>query len=64
MLTETTWKKSTYSSGKGEECVEAKRRNQNILLRDSKNPTEILPSIPHSEWIFLIAKIKSDKQSL
>ncbi|WP_460860118.1 DUF397 domain-containing protein [Nocardiopsis coralliicola] len=47
------WKKSSYSTDKGQECVEVADRYR-ILVRDSKNTNTTL-QLPYSEWVQLLA---------
>jgi hypothetical protein len=44
----TRWQKSTFSSGSdGASCVELALSPDAILLRESDDPTRILPVTPH-----------------
>ncbi|WP_328589104.1 DUF397 domain-containing protein [Actinomadura logoneensis] len=37
-MTKSQWRKSSYSSDKGDDCVEVAGELQGVLIRDSKNP--------------------------
>ncbi|GAB3486662.1 DUF397 domain-containing protein [Amycolatopsis cihanbeyliensis] len=37
MTTSTTWRKSSYSGGTSNECVELAREPERTLVRDTKN---------------------------
>ncbi|MEV6588302.1 DUF397 domain-containing protein [Streptomyces acidicola] len=43
----TQWQKSTFSGGgDGDECVELAHNGATLLLRESDDPTRILPVTP------------------
>jgi len=54
-----SWQKSSYSSAKGEECLEARSPLPRVVdIRDSKRPdTEIL-TFPAEEWISFVQEDK------
>ncbi|TQN32841.1 uncharacterized protein DUF397 [Haloactinospora alba] len=59
MTSELNWKKSSYSSGQGQECVEATQKDSGtIKIRDSKNKNESELEFKHKEWGNFIGKIK------
>ena len=43
------WTKSTRSGNNGQ-CVEARRTDTGIEVRDSKNPTGLVLSFTEAEW--------------
>lgn len=43
------WKKSTRSGDNGN-CVEARRRNHAVQVRDSKNPSGPILTFPAQVW--------------
>ncbi|WP_079087417.1 DUF397 domain-containing protein [Streptomyces scabiei] len=43
----TLWQKSTCSSGSGANCVELALSSSRILLRESDDPSRILPVTRH-----------------
>ncbi|MFW5416373.1 DUF397 domain-containing protein [Nocardiopsis sp. CNT-189] len=49
------WKKSSYSSPEGQECLEARDLIDNsVQIRDSKRPEGEILSLPPIEWISFI----------
>jgi len=54
------WKKSSYSSDKGQECVELSQSRETTSIRDSKNTNGPVVRIPHREWIHLIGTLKNE----
>ncbi|WP_017592362.1 DUF397 domain-containing protein [Nocardiopsis potens] len=54
----SSWKKSSYSSDKGQECVELFQSETTTSLRDSKNTTGPVISFPHREWIQLAEALR------
>ncbi|WP_086002630.1 DUF397 domain-containing protein [Nocardiopsis chromatogenes] len=52
------WKKSSYSSAKGEECVEVSLTPERpILLRDSKNPGGPWLPLSAPEWTRFLSMV-------
>ena len=47
---EIVWRKSTFSSGTGNNCVEVADLGGGRLVRDSKNPTGPVLSFTAGEW--------------
>jgi Domain of unknown function (DUF397) len=60
-VTRAPWRKSSYSSGNGGECVEVADRPQRgaVAVRDSKDPAgPVLPVAPQS-WAAFIRLVKA-----
>ncbi|MDA8372475.1 MAG: DUF397 domain-containing protein [Nocardiopsaceae bacterium] len=54
------WRKSSYSTGTGQECVEvAFSSHLGLSLRDSKNQSRDHLNFPSGEWSSFISLIKS-----
>lgn len=52
------WKKSSYSSARGEECVEVSRgEHQNIYIRDSAVSGSEVIFCKQSEWVKVLKSI-------
>jgi hypothetical protein len=52
------WQKSSYSGGgDGDECVELARHHRTLLLRESDEPTRILPVSPEG-LAALLARVR------
>jgi hypothetical protein len=59
MATETNWQKSSFSGGgDGDECVEIAALDRLIHLRESDDPTRILPLTPDG-LAALLARIRA-----
>lgn len=61
-VSQTSWRKSSYSGGSGTNCVEVawqSRRSPStdagVLVRDSKNPVGPMLTVPAAAWRGLIA---------
>lgn len=53
------WRKSSHSSGKGEECIEVSvKEGKSVSIRDSKNPSGTQIRFNQREWILCISKVK------
>jgi Domain of unknown function (DUF397) len=52
-----TWRKSSYSSGSGAECVEVSRTPDTAHLRDSKNTTGPALSFNTSAWHAMLTTV-------
>lgn len=60
MHSKQDWKKSSYSSARGEECVEISLASRmEIRLRDSTNPTRVITIRSTREWSGLIQLVKN-----
>ncbi|AXK32996.1 DUF397 domain-containing protein [Streptomyces armeniacus] len=47
---ESAWHKSSYSSGEGGECVEIATCPGTVHVRDSKNASGPILSVPDTPW--------------
>lgn len=45
-----SWRKSTYSTGNGGDCVEIGNAPGDVLIRDTKNRDGHVMRVPASEW--------------
>ncbi|MEV0092356.1 DUF397 domain-containing protein [Streptomyces sp. NPDC050738] len=53
------WRKSTYSGGEGNNCVEIGNGHSHVVpVRDSKNPTGPKLVLPAAAWSAFIADLK------
>lgn len=59
METPLNWKKSSYSSGKGENCVEVADLGRDTAVRDSKHPRAGHLAFSASEWAAFVAGLKN-----
>jgi hypothetical protein len=57
-LSRTRWRKSSYSSANGQ-CVEVAHLDQEIAVRDSKNPGEATLVFSAGEWDAFVAGVKA-----
>jgi len=48
------WKKSSKSGGNGGECVEVRRHDETIQVRDSKDPTGPILQFTAAEWMAFV----------
>ncbi|OPF72357.1 DUF397 domain-containing protein [Streptomyces antioxidans] len=56
----TAWRKSSYSSNGGGECVEVADNLPGIVpVRDSKDPDGPVLIFPHGSWNAFIASLKN-----
>lgn len=55
------WKKSSYSTGTGQECMEVTSFDdfQSIALRDSKNLDSEIIKLDACAWISFLSQIKT-----
>ena len=63
-LSTATWRKSSYSSGGGNQCVEVAVMPSAIAIRDSKNPAGPVHIISRDAFRDLIARVKRGDLSL
>lgn len=63
-LSTATWRKSSYSSGGGNQCVEVAVMPSAIAIRDSKNPAGPVHIISRDAFRDLITRIKRGDLSL
>jgi len=57
------WRKSSRSGG-GENCVEAARFGDGVLVRDSKNPAGPSLAFTRAEWKRFLASVKASAQDI
>jgi hypothetical protein len=58
-LTGATWRKSTYSSGEGGECIEVADGLPVVPVRDSKDPEGPALVFPPAAWTAFITAVKA-----
>ena len=58
-LTSATWRKSSYSSSNGGNCVEVTSLIGAVAVRDSKNPDGSTLVLSPAAWRALIASVKA-----
>jgi hypothetical protein len=54
------WRKSTYSNGGGNACVETASGNGVILVRDTADRDGLTLSVPAGAWQEFARKVKQD----
>lgn len=57
-LTDMQWRKSSYSSGNGEDCVEVAGASGAVAVRDSKDPARGLLRVPANEWRYFLGGVE------
>lgn len=61
-MTESTreplWRKSSYSSGGNNNCVEVADRFANLAVRDSKNPAGPTLTVPPAGWTTFLDSLR------
>jgi hypothetical protein len=64
-VTRAVWRKSSYSSGNGGQCVEVARNLPGVVaVRDSKNPEGPTLAFTPQEWRVFLDGIRADEFSL
>lgn len=58
-LTRALWRKSSYSSGNGGDCVEVAPVPDAVAVRDSKNPDGPKLSFTSAEWKAFTRRVKA-----
>ena len=59
-LTSARWRKSSYSSGNGGQCVEVARNLPGIIaVRDSKDPGGAKLAFTPAQWAASTARVKA-----
>jgi len=58
-IVETEWRKSSYSGGNSDNCVEFKRRGDLVLLRDTEDSMNGILAIKRGSWDAFLAGIKA-----
>ncbi|HKT02783.1 MAG TPA: DUF397 domain-containing protein [Rugosimonospora sp.] len=56
---DTPWFKSTKSGGNGGSCVETRRHNGMVEVRDSKDPTGPVLTVSRENWRAFISAAKA-----
>ncbi len=55
------WRKATYSSGNGGNCIEVAAVDRAIVVRDSKNPDGPRLAFRPKTWQAFAAKVKGER---
>jgi hypothetical protein len=55
------WRKATYSSGNGGNCIEVTTGNRGIVVRDSKDPDGPRLAFGLKTWHAFAAKVKTER---
>ena len=64
-VTHAVWRKSSYSSGNGGQCVEVARNLPDVVaVRDSKNPEGPALVFTPQEWRAFLDGVRADEFSL
>jgi hypothetical protein len=64
-VTRAVWRKSSYSSGNGGQCVEVARNLPGLVaVRDSKNPEGPALVFTPQEWRAFLDGVRADESSL
>ncbi|MPZ79397.1 MAG: DUF397 domain-containing protein [Actinophytocola sp.] len=53
----TVWRKSSFSSGGNSDCVEVAFGQVSVAVRDSKNPTGPVLSLPEADWRAAVTRL-------
>ena len=56
---ELSWRKSSYSSSNGGNCVEVANTSHTIAVRDSKNPSDAALTFTRGNWRAFINHAKA-----
>jgi hypothetical protein len=62
-VTRAGWRKSSYSSGNGGDCVETASSVAGVLVRDSKDPHGPVPSFAPGQWREFTIGVKTARLS-
>jgi Domain of unknown function (DUF397) len=54
----TGWRKSSYSSTNGGNCVETSNNSRDVLVRDSQDKDGAHLAVPASAWTSLTRRLK------
>ena len=64
-LTSARWRKSSYSSGNGGQCVEVARNLPGaVAVRDSKDPAGAKLAFTPAQWAAFTARVKTGEFEL
>jgi hypothetical protein len=58
MAAVTAWRKASYSSGNGGNCVEVGQGSGAVAVRDTKDPDGAMLSVPAGAWAGFTASLK------
>jgi hypothetical protein len=58
MGTVTGWRKASYSSGNGGNCVEVGQHSGAVAVRDTKNRDGVTLSVPATAWTTFTASLR------
>jgi hypothetical protein len=57
----TNWRKASYSSGNGGNCVEAGNTGRGVAVRDSKDQDGPRLAVPAAQWRALTRRVQRDR---
>ncbi|WP_347943124.1 DUF397 domain-containing protein [Sphaerisporangium sp. TRM90804] len=60
-MTELHWRKSSYSSGNGGDCVEIASFSAGVAVRDSKNPSGPVLTVSSGAWSAFVGGVKAGR---
>ena len=61
-LTSAVWRKSSYSGGNGGNCVEVAAAENDIAVRDSKDPDGPRLHFSADDWRAFLARVKCNRR--
>lgn len=59
-----SWRKSTYSTGNGGDCIEVAAAPRGMLVRDTKNREGFVLSVPAEAWRTFIGIVPARAEKL
>ena len=59
-MEECTWRKSSYSGGENNNCVEVAEKGEVRFIRDSKDPDGGFVTLPNDGFAALLRRLKDD----
>jgi hypothetical protein len=60
MTAATDWRKASYSSGNGGNCVEIGQAGKAVAVRDTKDRTGVTLDVPAKAWRAFAARLKAN----
>jgi hypothetical protein len=60
-MTNSEWRKSSYSKGADDTCVEVSVQPTGVAVRDSKNPTGPVLLFTEQEWRVFLLGVRSNE---
>jgi Domain of unknown function (DUF397) len=57
-MTAVNWRKASYSSGNGGNCVEVGRTGSAVAVRDTRDRGGVTLELPASAWGAFVASVK------